>query len=132
MTKRETIDEIVCVNESADPAFLAVFSQDELDKYLQRLRMLQTPRLQGDRHRFDKYFENCPTISCAPMSTMPVGDDFTEDGQPAKSAEKVTRAGANVRRGWRGRGSRVATNTKTDKKKAPFADANDSSDSLLL
>ncbi len=132
MTKRETIDEIVCVNQSADPAFLALFGEDELEKYLQRLRMIQTPRLQGDRRRFDKYFENCPTISCAPRSTMPVGDDFTEDGRPARSAEKVARSGANVRRGWRGSGPRVVTNSKTDEKKTPFADANDGSDSLLL
>ena len=44
MTKRRLIDEIVSVNRSAKPAFLAGFDDYELDDYLQHLRLAQGPR----------------------------------------------------------------------------------------
>jgi hypothetical protein len=56
MTKRQMIDEILTVNKTAAPAFLARFDETELTRYLQHLNVLKTPRLFGDPHRFDKYF----------------------------------------------------------------------------
>ena len=62
MTKRQLIDQIVTMNRSAEPAFLARFSDDQLDAYLQHLRVARTPRPRGDASRYRKYFANCPTI----------------------------------------------------------------------
>jgi hypothetical protein len=56
MTKRQMIDEILTVNKTAAPAFLARFDETELSRYLQHLNVLKTPRLFGDPHRFDRYF----------------------------------------------------------------------------
>ena len=44
MTKRQLIDEIVSLNHSAEPAFLARFQDAELDQYLGRLRVIGLPR----------------------------------------------------------------------------------------
>jgi len=65
MTKRQLIDEITTMNQSAKPSFLAKFEDTELDEYLQHLRLAQTPRLVGDPHRFDHYFDACPTVAVA-------------------------------------------------------------------
>lgn len=62
MTKRQLIDEIVTINQSATPGFLARFEDVDLDEYLQHLRLSRTPRLSGDPHRYDHYFNNCPKI----------------------------------------------------------------------
>ena len=40
MTKSDTIAAIIEFNATADPVFLAGFSNDELDEYLHRLRRL--------------------------------------------------------------------------------------------
>jgi len=65
MTKRQLIDEIVSRNQSARPEFLARFGENQLDEYLQHLRVVETPRLNGDPHRFDRYFDGCPTVAVA-------------------------------------------------------------------
>ena len=44
MCKRELIDEIIQINASACPAFLAQFQRDDLDDYLRHLKITQTPR----------------------------------------------------------------------------------------
>ena len=62
MTKRQIIDEIITINQSAKPEFLADFEDTQLDRYLEHLQVIGTPRLSGDPHRFDKYFEDLPTI----------------------------------------------------------------------
>ena len=62
MTKRQIIDEFITINQSAKPEFLAEFDDAELDLYLEHLQVIGTPRLSGDPHRFDKYFEDLPTI----------------------------------------------------------------------
>lgn len=62
MTKRELIDEIMTINRSASPRFLARFEDVQLDEYLAHLRVLDTPRLSGSSERYEKYFRNCPTI----------------------------------------------------------------------
>ena len=43
MTKRQLIDEIICINKTADPAFLANFSDEELQEYLSHLRRFASP-----------------------------------------------------------------------------------------
>ena len=62
MTKRQLIDEIIAINRSAAPAFLAEFEDAQLSEYLGHLRLVGTPRLTGDSQRYAKYFKNCPTI----------------------------------------------------------------------
>jgi hypothetical protein len=44
MCKREVIDEILRLNLSAKPAFLAEFSLEDLEHYLRHLRAAMTPR----------------------------------------------------------------------------------------
>lgn len=44
MTKRELIDEILIINRSAKPAFLAEFGVEDLGEYLQHLHVASTPR----------------------------------------------------------------------------------------
>lgn len=99
MTKRQIIDEIITINQSAKPEFLAEFEDTELDRYLEHLQVIGTPRLSGDPHRFDKYFEDLPTIP-APQRTEAVAvledddlpdlipEDFPEQDQaPSQDAE---------------------------------------------
>jgi len=62
MTKRELIDEILAINRSASPSFLARFTDVQLDEYLAHLHVLSTPRLRGSAERYEKYFRNCPAI----------------------------------------------------------------------
>lgn len=62
MTKRQLIDEIVSMNLSAKPGFLARFADGDLNAYLRHLRVAHRPRLAGDPHRYDHYFADCPAI----------------------------------------------------------------------
>ena len=63
MTKREMIDEILAINLSAEPQFLARFADDQLFEYITHLRVLSTPRLTGNAERYEKYFRNLPAIA---------------------------------------------------------------------
>jgi hypothetical protein len=58
MTKREMIDEIMKINHSAEPGFLADFNEPDLEAYLDHLHILQTPRMRFgvNPHRYDRYF----------------------------------------------------------------------------
>jgi len=90
MTKRQLIDEIVCINHSAQPGFLAQFSDGELDEYLHHLHRLRTPRLSGDIHRYDRYFENVPIDTAAGASVAaaePAGLAAVESAEQAHRAE---------------------------------------------
>jgi hypothetical protein len=49
MTKRELVDEIMRINHSAKPDFLAGFQPKELQAYLKHLQWAQTPRPSGTR-----------------------------------------------------------------------------------
>jgi hypothetical protein len=60
MTKREMIDEILAINLSAEPQFLARFADEQIFEYLTHLRVLSTPRLTGNADRYEKYFRNFP------------------------------------------------------------------------
>ena len=79
MTKRQLIDEIVGINRTAEPRFLARFDDEELGQYLDHLRRAQTPRLSGDPHRYDKYFRNLPTVGCRPSRQGAVAAVFDAD-----------------------------------------------------
>lgn len=70
MTKRQLIDEIITINHTAKPGFLARFEEKQLNEYLQHLEAVRAPRLSGDASRYDKYFANTPTIA-APKSAGP-------------------------------------------------------------
>jgi hypothetical protein len=94
MTKRQLIDEIVSMNQSARPGFLARFDDTDLDEYLQHLRLARTPRLAGDPHRYDRYFNNCPAIrlpgvpvSVAAETQARPSSDETGDQPPSDGSD---------------------------------------------
>ena len=90
MTKRQLIDEILTINGTAKPRFLAQFDDGQLNEYLTHLQVLETPRLTGDASRYEKYFRNCPTVPvhrpqwrtdtepAAPVTVEDL-DEFAED-----------------------------------------------------
>ncbi len=47
MTKRQLIDQILSLNETADPGFLAEFQDRDLDEYLTHLTKAKMPRGRG-------------------------------------------------------------------------------------
>ena len=51
MTKRQLIDEIVLLNPTAKPGFLAQFDGEDLDKYLHQLEAVRAPRIPGVQSR---------------------------------------------------------------------------------
>ncbi|MCJ7544377.1 MAG: hypothetical protein MUP47_07410 [Phycisphaerae bacterium] len=63
MTKRELIDHILNENQTAEPAFLAQFSDEQLREYLTHLEWLKQPPVQGDASRFDRYFRSGPSAA---------------------------------------------------------------------
>jgi hypothetical protein len=75
MTKRQIIDEIMVFNRSAEPEFLSRFSDEELSEYLEHLRVLRIPRLQGDPRRYDRYFQNCPPQRSRPAGSPEIRSD---------------------------------------------------------
>jgi len=86
MTKREMIDEILSINISAEPRFLARFADDQLSEYLTHLHVLAKPRLTGSSDRYDKYFRDLPKIAARPKwrteTPQPeeiVADQFDQD-----------------------------------------------------
>jgi hypothetical protein len=66
MTKRQLIDEIVSINHTAKPVFLARFNELDLDEYLQHLIGARTSSITGDYSRYKKYFStqsaNSPSV----------------------------------------------------------------------
>ncbi len=82
MTKRQLIDVIVSINRSATPTFLAEFDRGQLDEYLRHLQWGHSPRLSGDPHRFDHYFDKCPTVAVAEpaLEALRLEDESTSVG----------------------------------------------------
>ena len=81
MTKRQLIDEIITRNRSAQPSFLARFDAQDLQDYLDHLCVTTQPRLGGDPHRYDKYFQVAPIAAAPSMAPQqdaeaPAGDVF--------------------------------------------------------
>lgn len=66
MTKRELIDQILTENGTAEPGFLAQFSDEQLHEYLTHLKWLKQPRLRGDASRFDRYFRSVSSAASPP------------------------------------------------------------------
>ena len=82
MTKRELIDEILMINRTAAPEFLARFNDGDLDEYLQHLRVSRVPRLSGEPGRYERYFPASapvsrvqPAAAAQPYQTQAEGDD---------------------------------------------------------
>ncbi len=82
MTKRQLIDEIVSLNHSAQPGFLAQFEHPDLDEYLRHLMVTQSPRLAGDPHRFDHYFDRNPAVAIAEPAVSVLQDHGDEPVVP--------------------------------------------------
>ena len=80
MTKRQLIDEIVCINHTAQPAFLAQFDDGDLNAYLQHLHVLQVPRIQTTPSRYDKYFVPVSGGAFAPAA-VPSYSAAADDGE---------------------------------------------------
>lgn len=79
MTKRQLIDEIISINRTAQPSFLARFNEIDLDEYLRHLIGAKTSRLSGDYSRYRKYFQTDGTErGCAT-------NDAANRSQPAAS-----------------------------------------------
>jgi hypothetical protein len=77
MTKRELIDQILTENPTAEPAFLAQFTDKQLRDYLAHLKQVKQPRLSGNPSRFDRYFRNDPPV---PTPTSPSRWRREDDG----------------------------------------------------
>lgn len=88
MTKRQLIDRITTINVSAHPSFLASFGEDDLQAYLEHLRVLQQPRLPVDRGRF----ESCLTPASKPQFVYDAPQDADTDkaAAPARCDEHLS------------------------------------------
>ena len=99
MTKRQLIDEIVTINHTAKPGFLAKFDDPDLDAYLQHLRLARTPRLPGDPHRYDHYFRNFPPARPAGATARSVrlaGRDGNPSVKSTADADDADRASLDL------------------------------------
>jgi hypothetical protein len=83
MTKRQLIDEIVTLNHTAEPAFLARFEDQDLREYLDHLQASRAPRPWGETHRYDKYF----VARTVPEPAM--GLDVNTASQETDAAERA-------------------------------------------
>lgn len=69
MTKRQMIDEIISMNQTAKPGFLARFDDIDLDEYLRHLREKRVSRLSGDASRYQRYFTTAqPAAASVPLA----------------------------------------------------------------
>lgn len=84
MTKRQMIDEIVTLNHTAKPAFLARFNEVDLNEYLEQLLNLRKPSLSGDARQYAKYFGQNTTVFQAPPASTP-----QQDGSPELQDEQA-------------------------------------------
>lgn len=98
MTKRELIDQILHDNPTAEPGFLAQFSDEQLREYLRQLKSLRQPRLRGDASRFDRYFHNCPSVATpsAGWRTDDTPAAAPRSGAGRESLDLSTRSAARI------------------------------------
>lgn len=86
MTKRQTIDEILSLNRTAAPEFLAEFDVEDLEAYLRRLTPAEPPVVQTPAA------EPSPVESQRPAKraiTVPVvRDDEDRQGDAARAVEE--------------------------------------------
>ena len=82
MTKRQLIDQIITVNRSAEPGFLARFDDEDLRDYLDHLLVALEPRLTGETHRYEKYFRVPTTATATAVLDTPEQENESphEDG----------------------------------------------------
>ena len=65
MTKRQLIDEILTLNHSARPSFLAKFEDADLSEYLQHLQAVRQPRRRAWRRTQTGHFNKPVSLSPA-------------------------------------------------------------------
>ena len=75
MTKRQLIDQILSLNQTAEPAFLAQFQDRDLDEYLAHLTVAKMPRgaSPSARRRRDFYDHVWSNKSAGMPMSAPVG-----------------------------------------------------------
>ena len=91
MTKRQLIDQIMTVNRSARPGFLARFDDDALGDYLDHLLAAQQPRLIEQTNRYERYFR-APAATAVletPEERPPGDEDESPDEDGLWSTDKV-------------------------------------------
>lgn len=79
MTKRQLIDEIITINPTAQPGFLAGFRDADLGEYLAHLNVVKAPLLTGDAARYRKYF-----AKSAPVAA--INADIASSAAPCEGA----------------------------------------------
>jgi hypothetical protein len=98
MTKRQLIDEIITINPTAQPGFLAGFRDADLGEYLAHLNVVKAPLLTGDAARYRKYFaKSAPAAainadiaaSAAPCEGVPGEAGQQMDALPTLPASSV-------------------------------------------
>ena len=67
MTKRQLIDEIVTMNRSAPPSFLAKFNTGDLREYLDHLALARQPRLRTNAAQRGKYLQAVAAAAMSPQ-----------------------------------------------------------------
>ncbi len=130
MTKRQLIDDIVAINHSAQPEFLAQFQDQELTEYLEHLALLRQPRPHADPHSFDRYFEQAQpipqdsAIQIEPVTTVPAApgaleyDEYDDDEEIEAAPDTQPVA--------------VAASSPDEEVQTPFAETEEDSESWLF
>jgi len=95
MTKRQLIDEILAINRSANPRFLAEFDPCELSEYLAHLLAIREPRTQGGPWWPEKHVKGRPA---APASTSADAEEALPQarGNPHAAAEELGEAEGDI------------------------------------
>ncbi|MCE5277279.1 MAG: hypothetical protein ABFD92_02865 [Planctomycetaceae bacterium] len=99
MTKRQLIDQILSLNQTAEAEFLSKFRDDELDAYLNHLTAARMPRPWRWRGRAGTYISDAskllrkeavaaePTVETEQSSAQPVA--VSAGGGPGEFFEEV-------------------------------------------
>jgi ParB-like chromosome segregation protein Spo0J len=82
MTKRELIDDIMSLNPSAEPGFLADFSAEDLQRYLDKLIWIQEPRGESARGFFR---EEAPALRTEAVATALADHPY----EPAETGDRL-------------------------------------------
>jgi hypothetical protein len=89
MTKRQLIDEIITINPTVQPGFLAGFQDAALGEYLTHLQVVKAPLLTGDAARYRKYFAKS-AMRAAHAAVAPI--DAVTDAAPREQAAPCEQA----------------------------------------
>ena len=88
MTKRQLIDEILTMNRSARPSFLAEFEDHDLSEYLDHLLAVCGPKPQGDPWWPERHLKNRPATPPADAAKTPPP---SASAPPSRTTPKTTR-----------------------------------------